>query len=150
MMEFIVKVAVLSLVFALMLRYRKPLAARIKRIPLPLWLLYLLTATPLIIFEEDINCIASWCGTVLIPPTLLYIMIQLMVLYIVCRLLKVKRITIPLIIFCVLGIAWEYFAGDLGRAQLPLLWMVFFYCWVAISYMFVALLPLSLLEEKDA
>jgi len=30
------------------------------------------------------------------------------------------------------------------------LWMVFFYCWVAISYMFVALLPLSLLEEKDA
>ena len=57
-------------IFVLMLIYRRQLTNVVTRIKLPLFALSVLLSVPLIIFEEQINCMSAWCGQVILPPTL--------------------------------------------------------------------------------
>ena len=66
--------------FLLMFRYRKRLALTILRVKLPPLALYLLLSVPLIIFEEQIDCMPAWCGMVAIPPTLPFLLIEMLAL----------------------------------------------------------------------
>ena len=144
--SFFVKVVFLGAAFVVMACFRKRIAEYLSKIPLPAWALYFLTAIPLIIVEEDINCMASWCGTVFIPPTLPYLLIELAIVYVIWRVMK-KRNIVPLCIaYCVFGIVWEMTLGGLRGASLPLPFYAFFVLWVGISYAFVSLLPLTILE----
>ena len=66
--------------FFLMFRLRKKLALDILRLKLPPLALYLILSVPLIIFEEQIDCMPAWCGAVAIPPTLPFILAEMLVL----------------------------------------------------------------------
>ena len=66
--------------FLLMFRFRKKLALDILRVKLPPLALYMILSVPLIIFEEQVYCIPAWCGRVVIPPTLPFILVEMLVL----------------------------------------------------------------------
>src|ERR1700691_228861 len=66
--------------FALMFRFRKRIAGRLRRVRAPRLLIFVLLCVPLIVFEEDINCMPAWCGHVIIPPTLPFLLLELVIL----------------------------------------------------------------------
>ncbi|HET7404607.1 MAG TPA: hypothetical protein VFJ63_00650, partial [Candidatus Bathyarchaeia archaeon] len=66
--------------FAIMLVYRRQLTTAITGIKLPHFALSILLSVPLIIFEEQINCMTAWCGQVIIPPTLPFLAVEIAVL----------------------------------------------------------------------
>lgn len=63
-----------------MLVYRKVLTRTLLRLKLPPLALYLILSVPLIIFEEQIDCQPTWCGMVVIPPTLPSLLIEMLAL----------------------------------------------------------------------
>jgi hypothetical protein len=135
--------------FALMLVYRKPLTHRILNNQGRISRLgtYLLLSIPLIIFEEDIDCMPAWCGQVLIPPTLPFIMIEMFVLGALSIKLHAKNPVRVTLFFSIFGVFWEIFLGGLKGA--PLLITTLLAPDVMVSYGFVSLLPLCvLLEDK--
>ena len=75
-----IDVPLLTVPFLLMLRFRKRLTITISRLKLPAIALYVLLAVPLLIFEEQIDCMPSWCGTVVIPPTIPFLLLEMIVL----------------------------------------------------------------------
>lgn len=133
--------------FVLMLVYRKQLAQRILRIGgrLPLLGMYLLLSVPLIIFEEDIDCMQAWCGQVLIPPTLSFILIEMLALGVLSLRLHAKNPLRVTLLFSIFGVFWEIFLGGLKGAPIEILALLGPY--VMVSYGFVSLLPLCVLLE---
>ena len=108
-------------------------------------MLYLLLSFPLIIFEEQIDCMPAWCGAVLIPPTLPFLFVEILVLggLVIWRNAKdVKRITLAYSIF---GVLFEIFLGGLVGA--PLLIIAIIGPYVMVGYAFVSMLPLEVLIE---
>ncbi len=147
-MSFFLGIATLSSIFIVLLVFRTRLNRLILKIPLPRIVLYILTTIPLIIIEEDINCMQSWCGTVFIPPTLPFLLIELLAVYGLYQWLRPKNIW-PLVIgYCAFGIAWELILGGLKGAMLNPLFFAFMVFWVGVSYAFVSITPLTLLREK--
>jgi hypothetical protein len=67
---FLIDVPLLTITFLLVVILRSKLAGAVVRTKLPKFLLFLLVAIPLIVFEEQIDCMPSWCGKVAVPPTL--------------------------------------------------------------------------------
>ncbi len=132
-----------------MLNYRDQLSSRIERImgnQIPIFAIYLLISVPLIIFEEQINCMPAWCGQVLIPPTLPFILLEVLGLGLLSLKLHVKKSWHVAFAYSVFGIFWELFLGGLVGA--PLLIAATLAPYVMVSYMFVSLLPLNLLLDK--
>jgi len=137
--------------FVLIPVYRKQLTQRILGIQgrMPLLGVYLLLSVPLIIFEEDIDCMPAWCGQVLIPPTLPFILIEMLALGMLSLGLHAKSPLRVTLLFSVFGVLWEVFLGGLKGAQFVIVALLAPY--VMVSYGFVSLLPLcTLLEGKDA
>ena len=131
-----------------MYRFRKRLAQEILRVNLPPLALSVLLSVPLIIFEEQIDCMPAWCGAVLIPPTLPFLLVEILVLggLVLWRQAKnVQRVTLAYAIF---GVLWEIFLGGLLGAS-PLIIAVFG-PYVMIGYAFVSLLPLQVLIDGEA
>ena len=134
--------------FYLMYRFRKRFAQKILRINLPPLALALLLSVPLIIFEEQIDCMPAWCGAVLIPPTLPFLLVEILVLggLVLWRHAKnVQRITLAYAIF---GLLWEIFLGGLVGAS-PLV-IAIFGPYVVVGYAFVSMLPIQVLIDGKA
>jgi hypothetical protein len=133
--------------FVLMLVYRKPLTQRILTLQgrIPRLGMYLLLSIPLIIFEEDIDCMPAWCRQVLIPPTLPFIMIEILVLGVLSLKLHASNPLRVTFFFSIFGVFWEIFLGGLKGA--PLLITAVLAPYVMVGYGFVSLLPLCLLLE---
>lgn len=130
----------------LMYRFRKRLSLRILRVRVPPLALYLILSVPLIIFEEQIDCMPAWCGTVLIPPTLPFLFVEMLVLGGVVlwrHAQNVRRVTLA---FSVYGVLFEIFLGGLIGAS-PIIIAVFG-PYVAMGYAFVSLLPLNVLMGR--
>ncbi len=70
-----VDVPLLTLTFVAMFRFRKRLTSALVKVRVPPLAMYLVLSVPLIIFEEQIDCMPSWCGSVLIPPTLPFLLV---------------------------------------------------------------------------
>src|SRR5215472_13707220 len=66
--------------FLVMFRFRKKLSQAILRLKLPPFELFLILSVPLIIFEEQIDCMPSSCGAVAIPPTLPFLFVEIVLL----------------------------------------------------------------------
>lgn len=133
--------------FVLMLVYRKPLTQRLLTAQgrMPSLGLYLLLSIPLIIFEEGIDCMPAWCGQVLIPPTLPFIMIEMLALGALSLRLHAKNPLRVTFLFSIFGVFWEIFLGGLKGA--PLLIIAVLAPYVMVGYCFVSLLPLCVLLE---
>ncbi len=129
--------------FAIMFRFRKQLSREMLRLKIPSFALYLLTTVPLIIFEEDINCMTAWCGTVVIPPTFPFIFVEMLLLGVLVLKVRATNIVRITTIFSVFGLFWEIFLGGLVGASLLIIAIIGPY--VAVSYAFISLLPLNVL-----
>jgi hypothetical protein len=128
-----------------MFRFRKKLALDILRVKLPSLALYLILSVPLIIFEEQINCMPAWCGAVAIPPTLPFIMVEMLVLGGIVLWRHVKNVSRVTLFFSIFGVFWEIFLGGLVGA--PLIIIALLAPYVAVGYAFISMLPLEVLIE---
>lgn len=131
-----------------MFRYRKQLARAILKVKLPPLALYLILSVPLIIFEEQIDCMPAWCGMVAIPPTLPFLFVELLVLGGIVLWRHAKDVLRITLVYSVFGVLWETFLGGLAGA--PLIIIAIFAPYVAIGYAFVSMLPLEVLVEGKA
>jgi len=143
-----IDVPLLIVPFLLMLRFRKPLSHVISRPRLPLFALYLLLAVPLLIFEEQIDCQPSWCRTVVIPPTIPFLLLEMLVLGGIVIVFHAKSPLRVTLIFSIYGVLFEFFLGGLVGA--PIVIVALLAPYVAMGYAFVSMLPLSvLLDGKE-
>jgi hypothetical protein len=129
--------------YFLMLRYRRQLAARLARIKLPSLAVCMLLSVPLIILEKQINCMPSWCGTVLIPPTLTILLIEIFGLSLITLKIHAKNAFHVSAIYSVFGVFIEASTGGLLSAGLLIALLFAPYVWI--SYSFISLLPISVL-----
>ena len=128
-----------------MYRFGERVSRQILKLKLPPLPLYLILSVPLIIFEEQIDCMPAWCGAVLIPPTLPFLFVELLVLggLVMWRNAKdVKRVTLGYSIF---GVLFEIFLGGLVGA--PLLIIAIIGPYVMVGYAFISMLPLTVLIQ---
>ncbi len=129
--------------YFLMLRYRRLFASRLAGTKLPSLVVCLLLAVPLIILEEQINCMPSWCGTVLIPPTLTILLVEIFGLSVISLKMHAQNAFRVTAIYTVFGVFIEASTGGLLSAG-PLIALIFSpYVWI--SYGFISLLPISVL-----
>jgi len=134
--------------FVLMAVYRKRLSSAILRIGIPAALLFALTAVPLIVIEEDIDCMPAWCNHVIVPPTLPFILFEVLVLGGLTLLLGVTSLFRVTAAFCVFGVGWELTVGGLVGA--PVLVDLVLGPYVAVGYAFVSMLPIQVLLDARA
>ena len=134
--------------FLIMFRFRKKLALDVLRVKLPPLALYMILSVPLIIFEEQIDCMPAWCGTVAIPPTLPFILIEMLLLGAIVLWRHATNVLRVTLFFSIFGVFWEMFLGGLVGA--PLFIIAIFAPYVAIGYAFISLLPLTVLIEGKA
>jgi len=131
--------------FLLMFRFRKKLALTILRVKLPPLALYLILSVPLIIFEEQIDCMPAWCGMVAIPPTLPFLLVEMLVLGGIVLWRHAKNVLRVTLLYSIFGVLWEIFLGGLVGA--PLIIIALLAPYVAVGYAFVSMLPLTVLIE---
>ena len=126
-----------------MLVYRGKLTNAIARIKLPLLALSTLLSIPLIIFEEQINCMPAWCGQVVIPPTLPFLVAEIVLLGLIVSRVHAKNLFRVTLLYSIFGVAWELLLGGLVGASV--LVDVLIGPYVALSYAFVSMLPIRIL-----
>jgi hypothetical protein len=140
-----IDVPLLTVPFFLMLRFRKHLSNVILRLRLPVIGLYVLLSVPLLIFEEQIDCMPSWCGTVVIPPTIPFLLLEMMALAGLVLVLHAKSPLRVTLAFSIYGVLFELFLGGLVGA--PVVIAALLAPYVAMGYAFVSVLPLSVLMD---
>ncbi len=138
-----IDVPLLTVSFVFMLRFRKRLTSALARVRVPLLALYLLLSVPLIIFEEQIDCQPSWCGSVVIPPTLPFLLVEMLALGVIVLLLHERSPLRVTLIFSTYGVLFELLLGGLRGA--PLLVVALLAPYVALGYAFISMLPLTVL-----
>jgi hypothetical protein len=133
--------------FLLMFRFRKKLALDILKVKLPPLALYLILSIPLIIFEEQIDCMPAWCGMVAIPPTLPFILVEMLVLGGIVMWRRAQNVLQVTLFFSIFGVFWEIFLGGLVGA--PLIIIALLAPYVGVGYAFISMLPLTVLIEGE-
>jgi hypothetical protein len=133
--------------FLLMFRLRKKLALDILRVKLPPLALYLILSVPMIIFEEQIDCMPAWCANVAIPPTLPFILVEMLVLGGIVLWRHARNVLRVTLFYSIFGVLWEIFLGGLVGA--PLIIIALLAPYVGVSYAFISMLPLTVLTERE-
>ena len=140
-----IDVPLLTIPFLLMVKFRGRLTSEISKLRLPLIALYVLLAVPLLIFEEQIDCMPTWCGTVVIPPTIPFLLLEMLVLGGLVFVLHAKNPLRVTLVFSIYGVLFELFLGGLVGA--PILIAAILAPYVGMGYAFVSMLPLSVLMK---
>ena len=140
-----IDVPLVTIPFILMIKYRSRLTREISKLRLPLIALYVLLAIPLLIFEEQIDCMPAWCGTVVIPPTIPFLLLEMLVLGGLVFVLHAKNPLKVTLVFSIYGVLFELFLGGLVGA--PILIAAILAPYVGMGYAFVSMLPLSVLMK---
>ena len=148
-MGFVPDVLFLTITFYFMYKYRFQIAERLMKINLsPCWLAFLISI-PLIIIEESIN--TNDHGLFISIIIILILIIQMAILLYYTKKKKCISIKKPLLWYMSLGTLWELvFGGLVGILGYPIvlvIFMVFFY--VPLSYAYFAVIPLTILIEKQ-
>jgi hypothetical protein len=139
----LIDVPIIVGVFIVMMICRKELSSFLARIPLPVLATSILVSVPLIILEEQIDCMPAWCGQVLIPPTVPFLLIEVLVVSLIALRVHAKSPIRVASAYSIFGVFWELLFGGLVGA--PLIIAVIFAPYVWVGYAFVSLLPLSIL-----
>lgn len=134
--------------FLIMFRFRKKLALDVLRVKLPPLALYLILSVPLIIFEEQIDCMPAWCGMVAIPPTLPFILIEMLLLGGIVLWRHATNVLRVTLFFSIFGVFWEILLGGLVGA--PLIIIALLGPYVGVGYAFISMLPLKVLIDGEA
>lgn len=129
--------------FGMMLIYRRQITNGVIRVRLPTLALSILLSVPLIIFEEQINCMSAWCGQVIIPPTLPFLVIEIAALGVIVMKAHAKNLFRVILLYSIFGVAWELLVGGLVGAGVLVDLLIGPY--VALSYAFVSMLPIRIL-----
>lgn len=138
---FFIDVGLLIFTFVLMVKYRERLAKLFTWMPLPKFLVYLISSLPFMIFEENINCLPTGCK--LIPWTIPFLLGLVFILWIVGRRLSMM---VSMILFMVVGVSWEIFFGGLrGVGFGP--FGVFMTAFAGLSYAYLVVVPLTILKS---
>ena len=87
----------------------------------------------------------AWCGMVAIPPTLPFILIEMLVLGGIVLWRHAKNVLRVTLFFSIFGVLWEIFLGGLVGA--PLIIIVLLAPYVGLGYAFISMLPLTVLVE---
>ena len=138
-----VDVPLLTLTFVAMFRFRKRLTSALVKVRVPLLATYLISSVPLIIFEEQIDCQPSWCGSVLVPPTLPFLVVEMSVLGVLVLRLHARSLLRVTLVFSIYGVLFEIFLGGLMGA--PVIVVALLAPYVALGYAFISMLPLNIL-----
>lgn len=133
--------------YFLMLRYRRQLTDRFAWAKIPSLALGVLLSIPLIILEEQINCMPAWCGTVLVPPTLTFLLIEVFALSLLSLGIHAKNAFHVVSLYSVFGVFFEATVGGLVGAGFLITLIFAPYVWI--SYGFISLLPISILIENQ-
>lgn len=135
--------------FYLIIKYKRPIASWFRRWPLPKSVIWLVSAIPFILFEENINCAPTGCQ--IIPETIPILMIFVLILGLFVKFLKVKNIHRAIVIFSILGVIFELTLGAAAAPflALPLLLFISLAIWTAISYAFLVIVPMTILTEES-
>jgi len=141
----LIDVPLLVAVFLAMLVFRRQLVGALAGTGLPPMGTYLLLSVPLIVFEEQIDCQAAWCGRALIPPTLPFLFVEILALGVIVLAVKAKSVLRVTLFFCVYGVLFELLLGGLRGA--PPLVVAVLGPYVALGYAFISMLPLTALME---
>ncbi|MFH1501326.1 MAG: hypothetical protein ABIE22_05280 [archaeon] len=145
---FIPDVAILGITFILIVLFRNKLANIFNMIPLPPFLVYLISSVPFMLIEENINCLPSGC--VLIPWTIPFLLTFVLILGLIVKTLKPKTITYPLAGFIIFGALWEALIGGLS-GQLQVIgprFYVFMIFYAGLSYAYFIVVPLEIAINK--
>ena len=134
--------------FVFMAVFRRRLSSAILGTRTPAVLLFALSAIPLIVLEEDIDCMPAWCGRVILPPTLPFILFEVLVLGGIVMLLKAHSLSRIMAAFCVCGVGFELSVGGLTGASL--LVDIIIGPYVAVGYAYVSMLPIQVLLDGKA
>ncbi len=140
-----VDVPLLTLTFVAMFRFRKRLTSALVKVRVPPLAMYLVLSVPLIIFEEQIDCMPSWCGNVLVPPTLPFLLVEMFVLGILVLQLHARSLLRVTLVFSVYGLFFEILLGGLMGA--PVIVVALLAPYVALGYAFISMLPLNILIQ---
>lgn len=138
-----IDVPLLTLTFVAMFRFRKRLTSVLAKVRVPSLAMYLLLSVPLIIFEEQIDCMPSWCGNVLVPPTLPFLLAEMFVLGVLVLRLHARSLLRVTLVFSVYGVLFEILVGGLMGA--PVIVVALLAPYVALGYAFISMLPLNIL-----
>ena len=146
-----IDVPIIVVAFILTTFYRKQISHAIRKIKLPAILLSLLIAIPLIIFEEHINCGAYQCQPVIMPPTLPFLFIEVLILLVLVKISHTKRVFAPALLYFIFGVAWEFTVGVANKElyALNLFYQLFFIFYIGVSYAIIVILPLTILQVED-
>ena len=138
----------LWIAFILLFRYRHPLMRFLLTFRYPMFFVYVASALPLMIFEENINCLPSGCH--FIPVTIPFLLLFIIVLYSIVRFSRVESLSKILIPACMMGVLWEAVFGVAAAEfqALPLIQFLYIALWTWMSYAFFTLIPLQYLIEK--
>lgn len=144
-MNFFIGISLVIGGFIALFRWRESIAAIFRRIPLPVFLLYVFSAIPFIFIEESINCIdhGDGSGCTITPWIIGVLLVEVAILGLVVRKMKVASIVWPMAMFAILGAVWELLFGGLRGVGGPFL--LFMFAYVMISYAFLVVVPLTIL-----
>lgn len=145
----ILDVPLLGIAIFLSAYFRRQIADWLLRSRLPVPLLYSLCAFVLIAIEEHVNCIPDWCLQVIIPPTTWFLLVEVIIFGLLAR--KTQRFWTPTVLFCIFGILFELILGPSKGYLFALPWYLslFLSLWVGLSYLFIAALPLTLIQRAN-
>jgi hypothetical protein len=132
------------------IRFRKSITRTIRRVPLPRFALYLASSAPLIIFEENINCLPSECR--LIPSTLTFLLVFMLLLGLTVTILRMRSALRATVAFSIVGLLFELTLGASHNqltALLPSVPGILIALWVMVSYAFFAFIPLAVLTSPE-
>lgn len=145
-------VPALIIIFAILLRYKNLIVNAAMKIKIPGILLALLTAVPLLIIEEHINCGAYGCAVVILPPTIWFLLAEMLLFFFIFRGLRINNMRWQLAIYGIYGMAYEFLFGGskTGLHQLAatnFLTFALIILWVGFSYVFIIYFPLIILNK---
>ena len=134
--------------FFVIVRYRHYIAELLANIHLPRWVIYLVSALPFMLVEENVNCLPTGCT--LVPPTIPMLVIFLVIVYFVTLKIRAPKFWYILGGACAVGLLWEWFVGAAHTAffALPLFWFVYVSIWTLMSYAYFTVIPLTYLLSK--
>ena len=141
----IIDVPLIVGVFLLMFRFSKKLAIAVLRVKLPPLVLYLILSVPLIIFEEQIDCMPAWSAWSRYRQLFPFLFIEMLVLGGIALWRHAKNVLRVTLFYSIFGVLWEVFLG--GLVGTPLTVIALLAPYVGVGYAFILMLPLTVLVE---
>lgn len=134
--------------FFALAHYRLVLVEWLLQFRYPTFGVYLLSALPFMLFEENINCLPSGCR--LIPVTIPFLLLFLVAVFFAIKMTKIRSLWLILVPACAVGLLWEITVGVAGPEfrALPVPWFLYIALWTWMSYAFFTVVPVQYLLTR--